>query len=108
MSFVRLYGILGFPDVSVVKNLPINAGDAGNMGLTPGSGIPPGGGNYNPLQIFAQRNPWKEESGRLWPIKLRRVKYDWAHTHAWHIGKNSHGRKILQRILILDKIFIGF
>ena len=57
MSFVRLYGILGFPDVSVVKNLPVNTGDAGNMGLIPGSGIPPGGGNYNPHQIFAQKNP---------------------------------------------------
>ena len=54
---MRLYGILGFPDVSVVKNLPVDAGDAGNMGLIPGSEIPPGGGNYNPLQIFAQRNP---------------------------------------------------
>ena len=27
MSFVRLYGILGFPDVSVVKNLPVDAGE---------------------------------------------------------------------------------
>lgn len=57
MLFVRLYGILGFPDVSVVKNLPVDAGDEGNMGLIPGSEIPPGGGNYNPLQIFAQINP---------------------------------------------------
>ena len=40
MSFVTLYGILGFPDVSVVKNLPANAGDEGDMGLIPGQEFP--------------------------------------------------------------------
>lgn len=48
---------MGFPGSTVGKNLPVNTGDAGNMGLIPGSGIPPGGGNYNPHQIFAQKNP---------------------------------------------------
>ena len=38
--------MLGFPDGSVVKNLPANAGDEG---LIPGLGISPGGGNGNPL-----------------------------------------------------------
>ena len=32
---------------SLVKNLPVNAGDAG---LIPGSGRSPGGGNVNPLE----------------------------------------------------------
>ena len=41
MLFVRLYGILGFPDISVVKNLLANAGNAGDMSLIPESGIPP-------------------------------------------------------------------
>ena len=36
-----------FPDISVVKNLPTDAGDAG---LIPGSGRSPGEGNENPLQ----------------------------------------------------------
>ena len=40
MSFVTLYGILGFPDVSVVKNLPAHAGDEGDMGLIPGQEFP--------------------------------------------------------------------
>ena len=70
MSFVRLYGILGFPDVSVVKNLPINAGDAGNMGLTPGSGIPPGGGNYNPPQYFNLENHMKTG---VWQATVYRI-----------------------------------
>ena len=34
----------------MVKNLPASVGDARDMGLIPGSGRPPGGGNGNPLQ----------------------------------------------------------
>ena len=43
-----VYSILneGFPSGSVVKNLPVNAGDAG---LIPGLGRSPGEGNGNPL-----------------------------------------------------------
>ena len=39
---------------SVIKNLPANAGDAG---LTPGSGRSPGEGNGNPLQYSCLGNP---------------------------------------------------
>ena len=49
--------LLGFPGGSGVKNSPANAGDAGHMGLIPGSGRSPGGGNGNPLQY-----PWLENS----------------------------------------------
>ena len=45
---IYLYG--GFPGGSVVKNLPANAGDAGDMGSVPGLGRSPGGGNGNLLQ----------------------------------------------------------
>ena len=41
---------VSFPAGSVVKNLPANEGDAGDMGLIPGSGRSPGVGNGNPLQ----------------------------------------------------------
>ena len=44
----------GFPGGSVVKNLPTNAGD---MGLIPGSGRYPRGGNGNPLQYSCLRTP---------------------------------------------------
>ena len=37
----------GFPGGSVVKNLPANAGDTGNVDLIPGLGRFPGGGNGN-------------------------------------------------------------
>ena len=39
-----------FPGGSVVRNLPANAGTAGDVGSIPGSGRAPGGGNGNPLQ----------------------------------------------------------
>ena len=41
---------MGFPGGSVVKNLPDNAGDTGDLGSIPGSGSSPGKGNGNPLQ----------------------------------------------------------
>ena len=46
-----------FPGGSVVKNLPANAGDAGDLGLAPGSGRCPGGGDGNPRQYSCLQNP---------------------------------------------------
>ena len=43
----------GFPGVSVVENPPGNAGD---MGLIPGSGRSPGEGNGNSLQYSCLEN----------------------------------------------------
>ena len=40
----------GFPHGAVVKNTAVNAGDARDMGLIPGSRIWPGIANGNPLQ----------------------------------------------------------
>ena len=55
--------------VQMVKNPPASAGDAGDVGLIPGSERFPGGRNGNPLQYFlpgklhrqrslAGRSPW--------------------------------------------------
>ena len=49
---------MGFPDGSVVKNLPANAGD---LSLTPQSGGYPGKGNGNPLQYSCLGNPTDRE-----------------------------------------------
>ena len=46
-----------FPSGSVVKNLPANAGDTGDVGLVPGSGRSPGVGNGNLLQYSSWDNP---------------------------------------------------
>ena len=48
---------LGFPGGSVVKNLPANAGAAGDAGSVPGLGRSPGEGNGNPLQYSCWENP---------------------------------------------------
>ena len=54
----------------MVKNLPVNGGDA-NLILRLGRS--PGGGNGNPLQYSSLGNPTDEESGRLQFMGLRRV-----------------------------------
>ena len=41
----------------MIKNLPANAGDTGELGLIPGLGRSPGVGNGNPLQYSCLENP---------------------------------------------------
>ena len=48
----------------VVKNLPANAGEAGDTGLIPGLGRSPGGGHGNPLQYPCLENP--TDRGAWW------------------------------------------
>ena len=45
---------MSFPGGTVVKNPPVNAGDASSI---PGSGRSPGEGNGNPLQYYCLENP---------------------------------------------------
>ena len=56
----------------MVKNLPPNAGDAGDLSLIPGSGRSPGG-NGNPLQYSCLENSMD--------------------TGAWWVGYSSWGHK---------------
>ena len=56
--------ILGFPVALVVKNLPANAGDTGDMGSILRLGRSPGGGHGNSLQYSCLENG-RKESGRL-------------------------------------------
>ena len=53
-----VFGSLGS---SVVKNLPVNAGDLSSV---PGSGRSPGEGNGNPLQCSCLENP--RDGGAWW------------------------------------------
>ena len=48
----------------MVKNLPANAGDAGDSGLIPGLGGSPGGGNGKPLQYSCLEN--STDRGACW------------------------------------------
>ena len=49
----------GFPDGSVGKESACNVG---SLGLIPGLGRSPGGGQGNPLQYFCPENPHGERS----------------------------------------------
>ena len=52
---------MGLPGGSLVKNLPVSAGD---MGMIPGSGRSPGEGNGNPLWYSWLGNPM--DRGAWW------------------------------------------
>ena len=61
----------------MVKNLPANAGDAGDVDLIPGLGRSPGEGNGNPLQYTCLENPmdkggWRATVHRVAKSQARR------------------------------------
>ena len=73
-NLVDLYLIKeGFPDVSVIKNLPANAGDAG---LTLGREDSLEKERATHSSILAWRISWKEEPGRLQSTGSLRVGHD--------------------------------
>ena len=74
----KMVSYLNFPRGSVVKNLPANAGDAGDMSSIPGSGRSPVEGNGSPLQYsclgnFMDREAW-------WTTGSQRVGHNWPCT----------------------------
>ena len=63
----------GFLGVSVVKDLPANAGD---VGLIPGREDPLEKEMATHFSILAWRNPWTEEPGELQSMRSQRVGHD--------------------------------
>jgi len=61
--------------VLVVKNLPANARDAGDMGLIPGSGRSPGGGRDNQFQYSCLKNSMDREA---WQATVNGVTKRWT------------------------------
>ena len=57
----------------MVKNPPVNAGDAGDAGSIPGLERSPGGENDNPLQYPCLKNPMAEEPGGPQSMGSQRV-----------------------------------
>ena len=55
------------------KEFACNEGGAGDVGLIPGLGRSPGGGNGNLPQYSCLENPWTEEPGRLQTIGSQRI-----------------------------------
>ena len=60
---------MGFSGGTVVKNLPVNAGDAGSI---PESGRSPGGSHGNPLQYSCLGN--NMDRGAWWAVVHRVAK----------------------------------
>ena len=65
----------GFPSGAVVKNLPANAGDAGDSGLIPGWGRCPGGENGYPLQYSCLESSMDRGA---WQATVHRVTKSWT------------------------------
>ena len=63
-----------FPGGSLVKNLPANAGDTGDVDWISGSGRSSGGGNGNHSSILAWIFSWTEEPGLLQSMGSQRVR----------------------------------
>ena len=74
--------MMGFPGGSVVKNLPGNAGDTGDVGSIRGSGRSPGVGNGYLLHNFCLKNSMTEEPGGLQSMGSQRVGHTLATEHA--------------------------
>ena len=66
---------LGFPDGTVVKSPPANAGDTGDMDSIPGSGISSGEANGNPLQHSCLKNP---RNGGAWWAAVYGLAQSWT------------------------------
>ena len=62
----------------MVKNPIANAKDAGNLGLIPGSGRIPGGGNGNLLQYSCLENPMDRGTWRAIIYGVTRVGHNLA------------------------------
>ena len=72
-SLCTTQAVVGFPGGSVVKNLPANAGDAGDLGLILGSGTSMEEGIATHSSVLAWRIPWTEEPDGLQSMGSQRV-----------------------------------
>ena len=80
--FRHIFELLGFPGGSVVKNLPANEGDTGDMGLIPGLGRSPEGKNGNPLQYSCLENLLDR---RAWRATVRGVAQSQTQLSDWNV-----------------------
>ena len=71
---------IGLPQGLSGKESACNAGDAGGVGLIPGSGGSPGEGNGNPLQYSCLENPMDRGARRA---TTHRVAENWTWLSNW-------------------------
>ena len=72
-SQIHIHVYMASEVVLVVKNVPTNAGDAGDLGCIPGLGRSPGGGHGNPLQYSCLENPMDRGA---WRATVQRVGHE--------------------------------
>jgi len=89
-------GEKGFPGGSVVENPSANARDAGEVGLIPGLGRSPGGGNGNSLQYSCLGNPMDRGAWRATVYGIPKS------------DLTKQAREMVGRILTQDLAFSGF
>ena len=78
--------LVGFTGDTVIKNLPVNAGDTRDLGSIPGSGRSPGVGNGNPLQYSCLENSmdkgdWQATICHVGVSESNVTKHAHIHTH---------------------------
>ena len=95
---------MGCSDGTVVKNLPGNAADAGELGLIPGLGRSLGEENGNPLQYSCLGNPMDRGA---WPATVHGITkswaWPWAHTQLYG-NEKTHEKEPLVLNLFLKQI----
>ena len=99
--------ISGLPVSSLVKNPPANSRDAGDMGLIPGSGRSPGGGNGNPLQYSCLENSMDRGAWRLQSMWSQRVGHNLVTEHTLIISTNSLSSLFLYHFLPFALTFLA-
>ena len=94
---------MSFPGGSVVKNLPANEGEAGDVDSIPGSGRSPGEGNVKPLYHSCLENPkHRGACGILSGGSKASNTTEWLSRHAcgnsapWPGAEPSHSSEILE------------
>ena len=80
---------MGFLGGSVVKNPPVNAGDARDVGSITGLGRSPGEGNDNHAIILAWKTPWTEDAGPLGSKELDMTEHTFHTTPRFRIWLTS-------------------
>ena len=89
----------------MIKNLPHNAGAAGDSSLIPGWGSSPGGGNDNPLQYSCLENPM--DRGAWWATVCGVTKSQtWTKHEHDDVELRPHPCFYFDQILVLSTHFI--
>ena len=95
-----------FPGSSVVKNLPTNAKDVGDVGSIPGWGRSPGEGNGTPLQYSCLGNPM--DRGAWWAtVHGGHKELDMMSNRAHQVTRHISGRTELWAYFLVTDLSLS-